>query len=131
MAKLRTARRYGLAENLSKRPDKKTQKICGLNGVPHSPESSDGKAYTFSHDVYCVGRILHMALTMKAIDNKEQPDLTLPVSVKFHPIAQSLMTPVLRSILSADPERRPKAAPGYSLCHSIKAAFQNLASLSA
>lgn len=101
---------YGLSENVGARINKKTRRVSGMDGPPHSPESEAGQDYSFPHDVYCAGRIVHMIFTLKLLDNDDRVDLGVKVSDKYDPVVQVMLPRILAQMLHREPDKRPTAA---------------------
>ena len=60
----------GLAELIS--ADGKTStRVCYIDGPPQSPESYRFEPYSFPHDVYCAGNVMHMIASWRARNDRD------------------------------------------------------------
>lgn len=115
---------YGLAESVKNKPNKHTQRVCRMIGPPQSPESQENKGYSFPHDVYCVGRIVHMVFALELLDNDETASTTTDLSNKYDEIVRTTVRRILDKLLSVDAASRPSASAAHgqfeTLCALVK-----------
>lgn len=110
---------YGLAENVKNKPGKKTHKCCNLIGPPHSPESADKKDYSFPHDVFCAGTIVHMVFALQLRDNEDNRDTSAPISEKYDVALLGGIRSLLAKVLCDEPDKRISAATARTICSNL------------
>lgn len=107
---------YGLAENVKNRAGKKTRKCCGMDGPPQSPESADNKDYSFQHDVFCAGSVVHMVFSLAVRDNDDSLDTAAAISAKYDAAMHGPIQSLLSKVLCIDPDKRISAVAARNIC---------------